>query len=260
MQDRDFTISTYKQLLQEFKKSNYQFFTLEEYISLPNHPFTSSPSLPFVILRHDVDRKPQNSLRMAKLENELGIKASYYFRIGKKSNQPEIIKQIAELGHEIGYHYEDLTYANGDYNKAIKQFEKNLNYFRKFYPVKTMCMHGSPLSKWDNRDLWNKYDYKEYGIIAEPYFDLNFNEIFYITDASRSWNNEKVTLRDKVKSNFNIKINSGFDIITLLNKNKLPNKILLNIHPHNWTDNKAEWYKILLWQSLKNSIKSYLKK
>ena len=56
---QDFTLTTYKQLLQEFKKSNYQFFTLEQYISSPNHPFASSPSLPFVILRHDVDRKPE---------------------------------------------------------------------------------------------------------------------------------------------------------------------------------------------------------
>ena len=215
---KDFTISIYKQLLQELKKSNYKFFTSSNltFTSSPNLPFTSSPIHPFIILRHDVDRKPKNSLKTAIIENEFGIKASYYFRIGKESNQPEIIKQIADLGHEIGYHYEDLANAKGNYNKAIKQFENNLNYFRKFYPVKTMCMHGSPLSKWDNRDLWNKYNYKDYGIIAEPYFDLNFDEIFYITDASRTWNNEKVTLRDKVKSNFSIKIDSAFDIITLL--------------------------------------------
>ena len=37
---------------------------------------------------------------------------------------------------------------------AICDFERNLRRFRKLYPVKTICMHGSPLSKWDNRDLW----------------------------------------------------------------------------------------------------------
>ena len=37
---------------------------------------------------------------------------------------------------------------------AICDFGRNLEKFRKFYPVKTICMHGSPLSKWDNRDLW----------------------------------------------------------------------------------------------------------
>jgi len=251
---KDFSLTAYKQLLIAVQEKEYVFFTYEQFCN------TKKPPKKYIILRHDVDRNAGNALKIANIEIILGIKASYYFRTGKESNQPEIIKQIAKLGHEIGYHYEDLASANGDYEKAIKTFENNLEYFRKFYPIKTMCMHGSPLSKWDNRDLWKKYDYKKYGIIAEPYFDLNFNEIFYITDASRSWNNKKVTLRDKVKSNFNIKINTAFDIIALLKSNKLPNKIMLNTHSQNWTNNKIVWYKILLWQSLKNMVKSRLKR
>jgi len=57
MKNNDFTLSTYKQLLQELKKENYKFFTLEEY-------FTSSSILPFIILRHDIDRKPKNALKI----------------------------------------------------------------------------------------------------------------------------------------------------------------------------------------------------
>ena len=65
--------------------------------------------------------------------------------------------------------------------------------------VKTICMHGSPLSKWDNRDLWKKYDYRDFGIIAEPYFDVDFDEVFYLTDTGRRWDGDKVSVRDKVK-------------------------------------------------------------
>jgi len=36
---------------------------------------------------------------------------------------------------------------------AIDDFRLNLEKLQKLYPVKTICMHGSPLSKWDNRDL-----------------------------------------------------------------------------------------------------------
>ena len=249
---KDFSLAAYKLLLITFQEKGYVFLTYEQYCADNNLPER------FVILRHDVDRKASNALKMASLENTLGIKGSYYFRIVKKSNKPEIIKRIVKFGHEIGYHYEDLAIAKGDYQKAIKSFECNLRYFRKFYPIKTMCMHGSPLSKWDNRDLWKNYNYRDYGIIAEPYFDLNFNEIFYITDASRTWNNKKVTLRDKVKSNFNIKIDTAFDIISFLKTNKLPNKLMLNTHPQNWTNNKSEWYKILFWQNFKNTIKKII--
>ena len=214
---KDFTLNIYKKLLETIISKEYTFQTMQEYIL--------SPKDKCIIMRHDVDRKPKNALRKAKLENELGIKATYYFRIGKESNLPKIIKQIAKLGHEIGYHYEDLAVCSKQKSVSSKDellkialidFEKNLEYFRKFYPVKTICMHGSPLSRWDNRDLWEKYDYRNYGIICEPYFDLDFNEIFYITDAGHSWNNEKVSIRDKVNTSFKYKLKSTNDIIKLL--------------------------------------------
>ena len=36
---------------------------------------------------------------------------------------------------------------------AIDDFQLNLEKLRKLYPVKTVCMHGSPLSKISNLDL-----------------------------------------------------------------------------------------------------------
>ena len=46
---------------------------------------------------------------IAAIEKQTGIKASCYFRIVKESYDENIIRQIAELGHEIGYHYENLS-------------------------------------------------------------------------------------------------------------------------------------------------------
>jgi len=137
------------------------------------------------------------------------------------------------MGYEIGYHYEDMDLSSRGqrsprlnpllgaplgaiqlgkevrgqkelddsavFDKAIKSFERNLEKLRKLYPVKTICMHGSPLSKWDNRDLWKKYDYRDYGIIAEPYFDVDFREVLYLTDTGRRWDGDEVSVRDKVR-------------------------------------------------------------
>jgi hypothetical protein len=33
----------------------------------------------FCLVRHDVDRKPLNALKMAEIENKLGVKSTYYF-------------------------------------------------------------------------------------------------------------------------------------------------------------------------------------
>jgi len=135
---------------------------------------------------------------MARLEDEMGIKATYFFRTIPHTFKPEIIKEIADLGHEIEYHYENLTTCGGDLRLSIDNFRLNLEKLRKLYPVKTICMHGSPLSKYDNRLMWDKYDYRDYGIIGEPYFDVDFSEVLYLTDTGRRWDGDEVSVRDKV--------------------------------------------------------------
>jgi len=59
-------------------------------------------------------------------------------------------------------------------------------------------MHGSPRSPYDNNEVWKKYDYRELGIIAEPYFDLDFSKVLYLTDTGRRWDGEGVSIRDKI--------------------------------------------------------------
>lgn len=247
----DFTLKTYKELLIDLKSGNYQFVTFERFCegNLPEK---------FIILRHDVDLKAENSLQTAKIEHNLNINASYYFRIVRQSNKDLIIRQIAELGHEIGYHYEDLSIFKGNEHEAIKHFEKQLTYFRKFYPIRTICMHGSPKSKIDNRNIWKKYDYHHFGIIGEPYFDVNFNEIFYLTDTGRSWNGEKFSVRDKVESSFVQKFSTTEQIINTVKLNNLPDKIMITTHPQRWTNNRFEWIKELILQFIKNIVKQLI--
>ena len=59
-------------------------------------------------LRHDVDLRPDFSLRIAHIEAEMGLQATYYFRIVLESYDKEIIQQIVSMGHTAGYHYECL--------------------------------------------------------------------------------------------------------------------------------------------------------
>ena len=116
-------------------------------------------------------------------------------------------------------------------------------------------MHGSPLSKWDNRLLWTKYDYKNYGILAEPYLDLDFNKIFYLTDAGRYWGSDNLKFRDKVQSTYVYNISDTQDIINYLESRELPNQIMLNIHPEHWSGSLVEWLLIKLVRLIRNSLK-----
>jgi hypothetical protein len=257
---RDFTLKKYAELLQELKKGGYRFLTFEQYCMGKE----SLSHVRFVILRHDVDLKAENSLATAKIEHSLEINASYYFRVVEQSNKPEIIKAIAEMGHEIGYHYEDMAICGGNVEKAIEHFEKQLAYFRQFYPVKTICMHGAPRSKYDGRDLWKRYDYHDFGINGEPYFDVDFSKVFYLTDTGRRWDGFNVSLRDKVPIYQDEWIRKGLvfhrtdDVIDAIGKEKLPEQLMMTTHPQRWTDRREEWLKEKAMQSTKNVVKGLM--
>lgn len=254
----DFTLRIYRKLLTTLQHSGYRFVTFEQYCE---SLLEERKEEPFVILRHDVDLKAKNSLRTAQIEHELGIKASYYFRVVPQSNQPEIIRAIATLGHEIGYHYEDMAIAQGDAEQAFAHFKKQLAYFRQFYPVRTICMHGAPTSKWDGRELWKHYDYRQEGIVGEPYFDVDFSQVFYLTDTGRCWDGYKVSVRDKIPQYQDQWTAKGWvysttqQLIHAVQKKQLPTRIMITTHPQRWTDNLLAWLKELVMQSVKNAIK-----
>lgn len=235
----DFTFKQYKLLLNALVAQGYSFQTFAHYIKEQASSPLIAHGSPLVLLRHDVEARYKNALRMAQIQSELGIQATYYFRILPECFKPDIVKKIAELGHEIGYHYDDLAVCKGDYEKAIARFQKNLKTLRDLAPVETICMDGSPLSRYDNKELWEKrdgakkgegarergsdtsatlsmtetdenssltthrsslstqYSYKDFGIIGEPYFDLDFDQVFYLTDTGRMWDGDKFNVRDK---------------------------------------------------------------
>ncbi len=243
----DFTIKKYKTLLQAIKTSGYNTQTMET--------FMAGPCPQVIVLRHDVDERPENAVQLAMAEHREGIKATYYFRIVKISNNPDIIRKIAGMGHEIGYHYEDYAVCKGDPEKSINRFQHNLEYFRQYYPVKTVCMHGSSMSDFDNRDLWRHCSLKDFGLIGEPYLTIDYADILYLTDTARTWNGAKYSIRDSVKNN--VKEPVFFktdDIIERLKTGDIPGKIILQSHTL-WTDDLPEW----IWLEWRELIRNRLK-
>lgn len=108
---------------------------------------------------------------------------------------PELIREVDALGHEVGYHYEVLAKAKGDYEKAIALFSRELAEFRDICDVRTVCMHGSPLSRYDNRDIWKRYNFREFGIVGEAYLSMAGGGLRYLTDTGRNWGG-KHSVRD----------------------------------------------------------------
>ena len=238
----DFTIDIYRRLLEALKLYGFESLTL----------------------RHDVDLRPYNSLRTARLEAQLGLYGIYYFRAVPESWNDEIIREIAALGHEVGYHYESLTTCNGDIDAANQDFCQNLEKLRKLVPVKSICMHGSPRSRHDNRDMWKKYSYRDLSIEGEPYLDTEFSSTLYLSDTGRRWDGYKVSIRDKIEGFQTEWQRKGWvfhttdDIIKGLETGKLPDRLMLTTHPQRWNDFGARYLKELFLQKAKNAVKYFL--
>lgn len=251
----DFTRRKYIQLLSQLKDCGYTFITYATYCSgnLPER---------FVILRHDVDLKPINSLSFATIEEKTGVKATYYFRTVPESWDEGIIKAIQQTGHEVGYHYETLTTCKGDIQKAFADFTKNLEHLRMLVPIRTVCMHGSPRSPYDSKDIWKEYDFKELEIIGEPYLTTDFSKVLYLTDTGRRWDGYKVSVRDKItgyQEEWNAKgwsFHTTDEIIKALQDNRLPNQLMITTHPQRWNQFGFTWIKEFVFQKAKNVVKA----
>ncbi len=247
---RDFTVKAYCELLRNLKNSGVSVYTIEAWVN--EEPVKG------VLIRHDVDRKHKNALKIAQIEADFGIKTTYYFRFTSSFDE-ETIKKISDLGHETGYHYEDLSEARGNYERAIELFKKHLEKLRTITEVKTITMHGRPLLPWDNRDLWEKYNYKDFGILAEAYLDIDYSQIYYFTDTGRTWGQTKANLRDTVKSCLQVDIGRTENLIKFLRENK-ESKVALVMHPERWEDNIVKWVIQLIKDRSCNLIKCVLRR
>ena len=251
----DFTVNQYKKLLTTLQKQGFFFQTFAQFINSPNPKS--------IVLRHDVDKLPVNSLHFARIQAELGVIGSYYFRAVPESWDEEIIKEIMVLGHEVGYHYETMDTSNGNIDKAWDEFKHHLDKLRKLVDVKTICMHGSPRSKYDNKDIWAKYNYHSLGIIGEPYYDVDFDKIFYLTDTGRRWDGWKTSVRDKVSQQEKwvkegLVFHSTNDIIKAVEEDSFPDQVMFTFHPQRWHDERIPWFKELLFQKIKNQFKKII--
>ncbi|NQE52626.1 hypothetical protein C5S29_03455 [ANME-1 cluster archaeon GoMg3.2] len=95
MRMRDFTMEKYKKLCLALLDSGYAPLTVESYLTGKQH------NSKFIVLRHDIDRKCGNALRMAELEHELGIQSTYYSRF-PYTFKPDIIGKIHDFFSDTG--------------------------------------------------------------------------------------------------------------------------------------------------------------
>jgi hypothetical protein len=208
-----------------------------------------------------VDRLPGRALQMARLEAAAGVTSIYFFRHKRISFRPSVVRAIAEMGHAIGYHYEELADARGDYDKAWKRFREHISKLRAFAPVDTIAMHGRPFSAIDNRDLWRAHDYREAGVTAEVYLDLDYRSLRYFTDTGGCWNHP-ANLRDLPpsykRSAEEQSLRSTSQLVAYLERHPQVDAVV-SCHPERWAEQGLGWVHARLTDAAANAAKQGLK-
>lgn len=120
-------------------------------------------------------------------------------------------------------------------------------------------MHGSPLSPYDNRDLWKTYDYRKYDLLGEAV--LSVKGARYYSDTGRTWSG-KNSLRDMLPDDSGIQncpcLNTTDDLIAYIKSgDQVP--LYLTVHPERWALGNGEWIVWTLADCAMNAGKKILR-
>ena len=104
----DFTFENYKGLVRMAVDKSFQFIL---------HKDEFVPERKDVIWRHDVEFEPDLALKMAQIEHNEGVKATYFFQLHSPyynvmgSHYREVFHQIRNLGHCVGLHFDSAYWG-----------------------------------------------------------------------------------------------------------------------------------------------------
>lgn len=129
----DFTIDNYRKMVQLAIDNRYEF-----------RFFTDPPvvSQKCVLWRHDVEFSPQIALRMAEIERDLGVRATYFFQLHcefynvLERDVSDILIKIKAMGHDIGLHFDSHYFGVSDKETLERCLHLDADYFQKIFDLK----------------------------------------------------------------------------------------------------------------------------
>ena len=100
-----FSLDHYRVVLQAGLDAGYRFVGYDEIADVPTEHRAC-------ILRHDIDYTPEWAADMAAVEEELGIRAAYFFQVSaapynlREAGTVAIVRRLADAGHAVGLHFD----------------------------------------------------------------------------------------------------------------------------------------------------------
>ena len=180
----DFTFENYRRLLKLAKSKEFEFI-------LHKDAFVAERK--DIIWRHDVEFEPDLSLRMAQIENEEGVKATYFFQLHSPyynlfdEYYSPVFHQIKDLGHHVGLHF-DCRYWKITDEKQLDEFIRfDTEYLERALNVKIESFSFHNTTPFTQSCL--EYRYGGLINVYSTYFKEHYN---YCGDSLGYWRYDRL--------------------------------------------------------------------
>lgn len=212
-----FTIAHYREIVKLAKNRGFQFIL---------HKDEFVPNRKDIIWRHDVEFSPDIALKMAEIEYNLGVQATYFFQMHSEfynileRYMSDILFRVKELGHHIGLHYDSHYYNVSDEETLERTIKQDKDYFEQVFNLKldTFSFHettpfilscqketyGEMLNVYSKK-IKEKYQYCadstgywRYEVLDEVLRDEKVMHLQVLTHDAM-WSNEVLSPRQRVR-------------------------------------------------------------
>jgi hypothetical protein len=215
-----FTFGHYRRILESGLESGYLFIGFEELAA------ARDAQQYLCLLRHDCEGDLVTALRLGELENELGIRSTYFVQLRSplynvlSRPQARFVRGLLELGHRLGLHFDERSYDNASPAKVadLVDSERALLGAEFGVSVEVVSFHQPSARVLENKiklRCLNTYDRSDM---------LNLG---YLSDSNWRWRE---------------------DPIEAFHSHTHPHLQLL-LHPECWTDTsmpaERKWHKVL---------------
>lgn len=189
MANCNFSYKHYRDILRQAIEAGFTVTNFRDFKNLKN-------SSKIIILRHDIDALPERHLELAKIENSLKIKSSYFVRVHgqyyhlSSKKTLKILEKIKKLGHEIGLHSEARVLAPVFKMDAIDLFKSEKEVLEETFRTKvlTASEHGDlghAKNFWQN-NLFQQISKQKLGIKNHT---QEYPKHTYLSDSLSCWKN-----------------------------------------------------------------------
>lgn len=199
----DFTLVNYQRLLELALSSGYEF---------SDYMLTAEMNQRLLVWRHDVEFSVHRAFKMARMEQQLGVKAHYFIQIHSEFYNTfereiyDLLLRIRDLGHHIGLHFDAHFWQVG----GREDLERGLNKDKRILEdlleieVKSFSFHNTTPGLLALNDL-------HYAGLLNVYAKQIRDTYRYCTDSTGIWRYERLEdiLKDKLINRLQVLTHDG---------------------------------------------------